>query len=260
MKKTSQKTNIIRIKKGLKEKLTDFIAIEAALTIFINGTELVTLLCTPGDFKALAVGYLYSEGFINKITDIKGLGFRKNNLVYIRTEHPVDFNKEVFLKRVLASGCGKAAVFYSEADSGSYKTIKNNVQVPVPQILEQIKELGQKGVLYKKTGAVHIAALSDTQKILILKEDIGRHNAVDKVLGQALIDKKRLNKRMILTSGRITSEIVRKTLRHQIPILVSPSAPTDLALRLAQDFGLTLIGFARGSRLNVYTHPQRVVL
>ncbi|MCK4423331.1 MAG: formate dehydrogenase accessory sulfurtransferase FdhD, partial [Candidatus Omnitrophica bacterium] len=103
-------------------------------------------------------------------------------------------------------------------------------------------------------------ALSDTQKILILKEDIGRHNAVDKVLGQALIDKKKLNKRMILTSGRITSEIVRKTLRHQIPILVSPSAPTDLALRLAQDFGLTLIGFARGSRLNVYTHPQRVVL
>jgi len=217
------------------------------------------LLCTPGDFKALTIGYLYSEGFINKITDIKSIGFKKNNLVYVRTKEAVDFNQAIFGKRILASGCGKAAVFYSEAGPGSYKSIKSSLKISADKTLKLIREMGQNGSLYNKTGAAHIAALADKNKILILKEDIGRHNAVDKVLGQALMAKKPLKNKILLTSGRVTSEIIRKALRQQIPIMASPSAPTDLAVRLAQDFGLTLIGFARGLRLNVYTYPERII-
>lgn len=259
MKKTTDEVNIIRIKKGVRVNQSDRVVKETPLTIFLNGKELVTLLCTPKELRALTIGFLYSEGFINKISDISRVGFKKKGVVNVRTKFPVDFNRDFFLKRVLSSGCGKAAIFYSELDAASYAKAKAHFTISSSKLLEMVKELQRLSALYKQTGGVHVAALGNGREILLLKEDIGRHNAVDKVLGQAMIERRILNHCLVLTSGRLTSEIVRKVARRKVPILASPSAPTDISINLAHDLGLTLVGFVRGGRLNIYSHSWRVV-
>ncbi len=114
--------------------------------------------------------------------------------------------------------------------------------------------------LYQETGGVHSAALSDGKDILLFSEDIGRHNAVDKLIGKAFLRSISLEDRVLLTSGRVTSEIVTKAARSRFPILVSRAAPSCMAISIAEDAGITLIGFARGDRMNIYTWPNRIAL
>ncbi|TET64548.1 formate dehydrogenase accessory sulfurtransferase FdhD, partial [Candidatus Aerophobetes bacterium] len=126
------------------------------------------------------------------------------------------------------------------------------------EITELMRKLQNRSRLYRSTGGAHTAALSDREDILILAEDIGRHNAVDKVLGQCILDSIALDDKIILTSGRVSSEIVLKIVRARIPVVISRSAPTMLGAKLASHLGVTLIGFARGRRMNIYTHEKRV--
>ena len=121
-----------------------------------------------------------------------------------------------------------------------------------------VKKFQMKSELYKTTGGTHSAALSDGENILIFHEDIGRHNAVDKVIGDAFLQQIRLDDKILITSGRVSSEILLKVAKGGIPLLVAISAPTDMAVELANKLGITLIGFARGKRMNVYTHEERI--
>jgi FdhD protein len=136
--------------------------------------------------------------------------------------------------------------------------VESKVQVTAATIFNLMREFQHRSELYRSTGGVHSAALADNQGITVFAEDIGRHNAIDKIFGQCFDRGLPVQERMILTSGRISSEIVVKVARRKVPVLISKSAPTNAGVKLADELGITLVGFVRGARMNVYTHDGRV--
>jgi FdhD protein len=129
----------------------------------------------------------------------------------------------------------------------------------VDALYKLIKQMQHLSTIFEQTGCVHVAALFGDSDVLIVREDIGRHNAVDKVIGHSLIENIKCSDKAMLVSGRLSSEMVLKAARRQIPVLMSRSAPTSSALKIADEAGMTLIGFARGQRMNIYSHPYRVI-
>lgn len=252
-----EKVVIHRVTSDSKETAEDIIVREFPLTIMLNGQELVTLLCSPADLKYLAIGFLYSEGLLRSKEDIKRVVVDEGKgVVRVETKAELSDTNEVF-RRLITSGCGRGASFYSAADTGLEK-VESSLTVSSTVIFELMKTFQHRSLIFRTTGGVHSAALCDNRNIVIFSEDIGRHNAIDKIFGQCLDRNISTNDRIILTSGRVSSEIIVKVARRQVPLLVSKSAPTSSGVKLAQELGITLIGFVRGTRMNVYTHDQRV--
>lgn len=240
--------------------MEDVVARETPLTVILNGEELVTLLCTPSYQKYLAVGFLLSEGFFQKIGDLKSAVFSENRgTVTVQTTHDVELPKDFFQKRTITSGCGKGAVFYNAVDRLQCQPVISDVKVKPSTIRNLMRMVNGKSELFKATGGVHTCALCEGDEIVMFREDIGRHNAIDKILGECFLEEIRMDNKIIVTSGRLTSEMLIKVARRAVPLLVSRSAPTDLAIDLAKKLEVTLIGFVRGSRLTVYSRPERVV-
>lgn len=248
---------ITRFTRGESSTIEDEVVRERALTIILNGEELVTLLCSPGEFDYLAAGYLASEDIISSTTDIKNLLVNESTaVVRIDTVSAVQTGQP--FKRVISSGCGRGAALYSAADVSSLKPVTSKLSVLPAQVYELIRDFQHNSELFKETGGVHSAAIAGPNSIEFFTEDIGRHNAVDRLFGRALLEKLDFSNKMLLTSGRISSEIVSKVARRNIGLLVSRSAPTSSALELSERLNITLIGFVRGERMNVYTHPNRI--
>ena len=240
---------------------TEWAAREFPLTIMLNGEQLVTVLCSPGDFEALAVGFLFSEGIIKAKEEITGLTLDdERGIIRIRTATDKTADGKLFMKRVLTTGCGRGMAFYSYADLDRKKKVLSDVRVAPADVLALSKEFQGASELYRTTHGVHSAALCDARKILVFAEDIGRHNAVDKVLGRCLLDGIAVTDRILVTSGRISSEILFKAAGSGIPVLISKSAPTDMGVDLARELGITLIGFVRGGAMNVYAGRERIDL
>lgn len=256
-----EKVIISRYKEGRVEELEDIVSSEAPLTIFLNDEQLVTLLCTPDKMEYLALGFLNSEGIINSRKDIEYLDLnKKTTTIRIKTKQMTDLMREtIFGKRIITSGCGKGTTFFDYRDFSQCRIIESPVKISAEKILALVGEFQKRSELFKETGGVHSAALSDGEKILLFAEDLGRHNALDKIFGEALWEGIDLHDRMILTSGRLSSEITIKTIKRGVPVIVSPSAPTDLAIRIARQMQQTMVGFARGRRMNIYSAPQRVM-
>lgn len=255
------KVEIIRLSKGIREATDDLVASEIPLTIFLNNEQLLTLLCSPDKMEYLAIGFLLSEGFVKVKDDIESIMLdNKTTNVWIKIKDIQKIEKEtIFGNRIITSGCGKGMTFFDFKDFSQCRQIKSKFQFKAKRILELVLEFQKKSELFKETGGVHSAALSDGEKILLFAEDLGRHNALDKVFGEALWEGMGLNDKLILTSGRLSSEMVIKVLKRGISTIVSPSAPTDLAVRIAQKMGMTLVGFARGLRMNIYSAEQRIM-
>lgn len=242
-----------------KSSAEETIAREMPLTILLNNQELVTLLCSPADLNYLAIGFLFSEGLIRNKADIKKtIVDDKRGVVRVETENSVEHDTDVLFKRIITSGCGRGVSFYSAADLQSQTKVKSQIKITLQDILALSHEFQNRSQIYKETRCVHSASLCDTKSILVFNEDIGRHNAVDKILGECILKGIPTEERVLITSGRITSEILLKVAHRNIPILISRSVPTDLSIKLANDLGITLIGFVRGRRINVYTHDWRI--
>jgi FdhD protein len=240
---------------------TEWTAREFPLTIMINGEQLVTVLCSPGDLEALAVGFLFSEGIIRAKEEITGLLLdSERGIVRIRTAEDKLADGKLFMKRVLTTGCGRGMAFYSYADLDRKKKVLSDLRVTPEEVLSLSRRFQVASDLYKSTHGVHSAALCDTREVLVFAEDIGRHNAVDKVLGRCLLDGIAVTDRILVTSGRTSSEILFKAAGSGIPVLISKSAPTDMGVELAQELGITLIGFVRGGGMNVYAGRERIDL
>lgn len=236
----------------------DVVAREFPLTIILNDRELVTLLCSPADLKNLAVGFLASEGLIEDQDEIKKVLIDETRgVVRVETSGDKSDVEEVF-KRFISSGCGRGASFYSAADVTGASKVQSSLAVTRAEISSLFREFQQKSELYHDTGGVHSAALCDPKGIIVFSEDVGRHNAIDKIFGRCLLESIPTDDRIVLTSGRISSEILLKVVRRNIPVLASKSAPTDLGVRLARDMGVTLLGFVRGNRMNVYANEGRI--
>jgi FdhD protein len=248
---------ILRLTEAGEGKVEDVVAREFPLTIILNGRELVTLLCSPTDLRYLAIGFLFSEGFIGNRDEIKKTLVDEERGV-VRVETAEDKTGDEAFKRFITSGCGRGASFYSAADVSSQRKVESILRISTREILELTRDFQHHSEVYRTTGGVHSAALCDRRSVLVFSEDIGRHNAIDKVFGQCLLENLPTDDRIVITSGRITSEILLKVARRNIPLLVSKSAPTDLAVKLANLLGVTLLGFVRGKRMNVYSNDWRL--
>lgn len=256
----SKKVNIVQIISKRRERLEDEIVCEVPLTILVNEKELVTLQCSPHNLEYLAVGFLLSEGIIEKETEIKDINLSKKGW-YIRVGLRGDFPIDKYLsgKRIIGSGCSGAITFYRDIDAQGCVPLENETECSYQKISSLMRQFQQNSLTFKHTGGVHSCALCSQEGIEIFTEDIGRHNAMDKIFGECFIRRISTQDKFILTSGRVSSEILIKTVKQKVPIIASHSAPTDLAVGLAEKLNMTLIGFVRGHRMNIYTHNYRII-
>ncbi|MFW9824563.1 MAG: formate dehydrogenase accessory sulfurtransferase FdhD [Candidatus Thorarchaeota archaeon] len=261
---------ITRIKKDYIEDLQDTVLIENPIDILINSKPIANIICLNKDLKELAVGFLFSIGIINSFDDIEEINTNnlENEINAILKE---SINFEDFemnpVSRVVDTTCGISSpwrdLIKNRLDESKVKEklwSKNNIKLQSKTIFAAIKEMQMATPLYKETGGCHGAAIFDLKgKLLSVKEDIGRHNAIDKVIGDMLIQKRSFDEVFLTSTGRLTSDIVLKAIRAKIPIMASFSAAIESGIKLAFAYGITLIGFARGSRMNIYTHPERII-
>lgn len=255
-----ERVPILRFSEDEKRRTDDIVVREFPLTIILNNQELVTLLCTPIHLEYLAVGFLSSEGLLKSKDEINKITVdEKRGVVRIETKEETKQAGELVFKRLITSGCGRGASFYSAADATGQTKVESQTSISAAQVFELVREFQRRSQIFRTTGGVHSAALCDTEKILIFSEDIGRHNAIDKIFGECILKDLPTEGRIILTSGRVSSEILYKAARRNIPLLISRSAPTDMGVKLADDLGITLIGFVRGKRMNVYANDWRIV-
>jgi len=228
---------------------------ETAWTIYVNGQELVTMLCTPNKMSFLVLGFLASEGIIQSLDDVGILRVCEDegNVVEVRLR---DESVSLPRKRVLLSGCGGGVTF--EDPKASHARLTSSFAVTPAQISKLMRDLQGSANVYRTAGGVHASALSNGERLLVVAEDVGRHNTLDKIRGECIYHHIPTKDGIILTTGRISSEMVNKAVGMETPILISRTSPTDLAVRLADSWGITLVGYARGKRMNLYTHPERI--
>ncbi len=238
----------------------DSIITEYPFTIFLNGKEFITLLCTQSLLEYLIVGFLVSEGLVDKKEDIEKIEIDKEKGVgYVDTVKKTNLMEKLYGKRTLTSGCGKGTVFYSVVDSFKSKKVNPDFKMNLDEIRDLVRKFYKYSDMFLQTGGVHSCALSDGKEILTFGDDIGRHNALDKIIGQAVMKDMPLQDKIVLTTGRISSEIMIKIAKRGIPAVVSKSAPTELAIKIAEDLNITVVGFARGLKMNVYTNIDRYI-
>ncbi len=254
-----EKVPLIRIADGVRTGAEDFVAVESPLTIILDNQELVTILCTPVNQKYLAVGFVFSEGLVKSKDEIKKVVLDdRKGLVWVETAGARQLDADLMHKRFITSGCGRGASFYSFSDVPGTTGAESPVRVSAADVLRVVNIFQHHSEIYRTTHGVHSAALSDGQSLLVFAEDIGRHNALDKVFGECIMNDIRVHDCMIIVSGRISSEMLLKVARRNIPVVISVAAPTSTGVKMANDLGITLIGLARGHRMNVYSGAERV--
>jgi len=260
MLKTYIKREITNINKTKVSRVVDDVVVEFPLKILLNGEEFMTTLCTPKSLKPLVIGFLYSEGIIHKLEDVIDVKL-SNDMISVSLDETISTGHLFNSKRTQTSGCGKGISFYNAPDKTEAKKIENSGEMKLDTqfIFDTMKEFAKKSELFQRTGGVHSVLLKGKEKEYF-EEDIGRHNAVDKVIGHCLIDDVDRSDMVLFTSGRISSEMLLKTANANIPIIASRSAPTSLAVSLANELNITLIGFIRGNRMNIYTDNRKIII
>ncbi|MFH1230676.1 MAG: formate dehydrogenase accessory sulfurtransferase FdhD [Planctomycetota bacterium] len=250
---------ITKIKDNTKEIIEDLVAEEVPFTLNLAKKEFVTLLCSPFDLEDLVRGFLFTSGLIKKADEIKNIVLNEQQWVaYIELANGVECGDLLF-KRLYTSGCGRGTLFYNAVDIMHRLKITSDFKIRSDYTIALMADFQKRSQIYFKTGGVHSAALADEKSILIFREDIGRHNAIDKVIGHAVLANNTFENKILLTSGRISSEVLFKVKKCGVPIVISRSAPTNQGIRLSKDFGITLVGFARGNRMNVYSGEKRII-
>lgn len=257
MVRPSQQNKRLPQEEEIKKAIEKPLPVERSITIYLNGVELLTIQATPENLDELAVGFLYSEGLLKDRGSLKEVQIGPNkDSVRVETT-PIPEIEDLLHNITLTSGCGKGIIF------GGWKNIpisrlKTTFRVTSETILNLMSQLLQQATLYHQTGGIHASALADKKRILCIREDIARHNTFDKLLGKAFLDGTDTSQTSILTTGRISSEMAMKAARADIPIVISRTGVTDLAVSLAEEIGLTIIGYVRAGKMNIYTHPERI--
>lgn len=229
------------------------VPLERELTIYVNLQELVTILCTPTKLNFLVLGFLYSEGIISGMGDVMMMRVcDEESEVDVRLTNP---QFELPTKRRLTSGCGGGATFATQR-----QTVNSDLKAAPTTVMSLMKQLQEKMELYRFSGGVHASALADTKELLVVAEDIGRHNTLDKIQGECLLRRISTKDCLLLSTGRISSEMLLKAARMQVPVIVSRHSPTGSAVSLAEELGIALVGHVRGNRLSVYSHPERLAV
>lgn len=251
---------IVRLYEDEEVTLDDEIVEEYPLTIFLNEQELVTLLCTPNDLKELIYGFLYAEGLIKIRDDLLDLQIdKKKGVAYGVTKKQNTIGEKLYKKRIIPTGCGKNNLFLTSADMLRCHKLHSDLKITREAIHALMRQTLKSSAIFKATGAVHMVSVCTPDEIIIVKEDVARHNAVDRVIGHCLLNNIATEDKILMATGRISSEMLLKAAKLQIAIIVSKAAPTSLAVEFAEQLNITLIGFVRGAKMNIYTHKERVI-
>ena len=254
---------------------------ETPWVLYVDRREWVTFMCSPIGLHHLALGFLLSEGVIAGIDDVWQLkAYLDEDRVYIyfpdaglngeltmptceeatgsvdvRLRRPAPDRSE---KRILTSGCGGGVTF--DDLSGDRPPLQSDLRVTTAQIAGLMRQLNQDAALYRASRGVHTSALACAERLLLLAEDVGRHNTLDKIRGACLLQNIPTRDRILVSSGRISSEMIAKARKMEVPIVISRTSPTVMSIRLARAWNMTLIGYVRGRQLRIYAGAERVAI
>ncbi|MBI2205617.1 MAG: formate dehydrogenase accessory sulfurtransferase FdhD [Candidatus Rokubacteria bacterium] len=238
----------VRLKGDRIEEVRAEVVREQPLTVYIDGERFLTLLCSPMNLEALVVGYLWMEKVIGSLDEIRSLDVSVvDGRADVALAQPVTLPTE----RILTSGCGGGITF--RIDHRLFPRLESSLRVTPAVLAARMKDLANAAVHYRVSRGIHGAALSDGDTLLVVAEDVGRHNAVDKVKGEALLRGIPTVDRILLSTGRISSEMLLKATRMGVPVVASRTSPTEMAVALAEQLGVTVCGYVRPDGLNLYT-------
>ncbi len=256
-----------RYREGRLTTVPDKVAVEEPLEIRLHGEPFQVLMRLPGWEKELALGFLHTEGIVCHLSEVTSIHFcgaatdplLPPNVVDVQVTDAAWERRGRRHLEVTYSSCGLCAKQEVGEIRRDTVPVDSALTIAAPMLLDLIGRMEQEQTIFRETGGTHGVALAPADGAFFLTaEDVGRHNAMDKVIGRALLQKQDLSRMVALLSGRISFEMALKAIRARIPILAAVSAPTSMALNLAQELNLTLVGFARERRLNIYTHPYRI--
>lgn len=245
------------------KKIADYVAEEKPLHLFVNTTYWATILCSPSNLKEMAVGHLLSEGILKSIAEIGEVNLKETeSSCYVKLKSHVNIDERLGLsrlhQRVVTSACGEQSIYRYQRKPAK---VTSKLKVKAEIIFNCVNQLNFKAEVFRKTGGVHAAAIHNADGSLIaLAEDVGRHNAVDKVIGMAALNQVIFGECFLTSTGRLSGDVVFKASKVGLPIVASLGAALDSGVAMAEAANLTLAGFVRGKRMNIYNKPKRITV
>jgi len=262
---TSFPVTRFNLQTGKVEESSDRVVSEIPMRIMINETHYATIFCTPTNLRELVAGHLLSEGLVDSFEEITSVEIDESSQcrVTIASEKSVQEKLAMItpFSRIITSGCGAEIPwpFTKLKDRLGFRKVTSRLETTASCILDAVKNLNAKASIYRQTGGVHASALCSKDGVeLAFAEDVGRHNAMDKVIGMGAERDCKFGETFAVSTGRLSADIVLKIARVGIPIVASISSVLSSGVEVAEATGVTLIGFTRGNRMNVYTYPDRV--
>ena len=228
---------------------------ESRVTIYANAQEITSLMCTPGEMDVLALGFLKNEGIIDRLDEVRDVYVsRQECCVDVWLNHAAELPQS----KTITSGCGGGVTFIDP--EWQCAPLHDHLRVEPEVLCRLFNRLQRPDSLYARARGVHTTALVQGDQILALAEDVGRHNTIDKVVGSCLLAGIETSGLLMLTTGRISSEMMRKAARMGCPLVASRNSPTSMSVAMANAWNITLVGYVRHGSLRVYSHPERLGL
>jgi FdhD protein len=225
---------------------------EAHACLSVNDLEIANFMCTPSGLKEFAVGMLYNEGIIHGLEEIKSIHISKSNCMEVWLDKKFTPPERM----IVTAGCGGGVTF--DDLSEMHAPITGELTASPERLANLMKDLHQGASIYQRSRGIHTAGLADGDGIILQVEDIGRHNCLDKLAGAAMIQSISTEDKILLSSGRISSEMINKARRMATPIVCSRTSPTSLSVALAKTWNITIVAYLRQNRMRIYTHPERI--
>ena len=270
----------LHVNQGHVERVDGSVIGETKWTLYLNRRELVSFMCTPTKLHYLTLGFLHSENIIQSLDDIQQLRVYEdvnhsywyqpalglNGSISMRTCEESVGVIDVRVKgdpaqklgsRILTTGCTGGVTF--DDLSKSQPRLQTDFKIPLSKIFGLMRQLNERAALYRQVRGVHTSGLGDSESLLVVAEDVGRHNTLDKIRGECLMRSIDTRDRILLATGRISSEMLTKAAKMGAPLIVSRTSPTWLSVRLAEAWGITVCGYTRAQRTNIYAHPERII-
>ncbi|MCC6606743.1 MAG: formate dehydrogenase accessory sulfurtransferase FdhD [Anaerolineae bacterium] len=250
-----QPAQYITVGVGEPQDVDGWVVEEAQVCISVNGEELATFMASPRDLEPMAVGFLANEGIIQSAAEIRHLRLAKSGTCVDVWLHDLNFAKP--RKFIITAGCGGGVTF--DDLSQQHEPLVSDLTATPEQLANLMRETHMGAELYQQARGIHTAVLATPDKVLLQMEDIGRHNCLDKLRGAALLGGLATEGKILLSSGRISSEMINKARRLGTPIVCSRTSPTSLSVALADAWHITIVAYLRQDRMRIYTHPERII-
>lgn len=245
----------ITIGAGSPKQIDGEVVDEAFVCISVNGEELATFMCSPTELKEMAVGFLYNEGIIENLEEVRTIHISKQNScvdVWLREEE-----KSLPQRRIITAGCGGGVTF--DDLSTQHEPLNSDLRITPEELTVLMRQMHMGAKLYHRARGIHTAALGENNALTLQVEDVGRHNCLDKLAGAAFLNGLQTENQILLSSGRISSEMINKARRLKTPIICSRTSPTSLSVALAEEWNITIVAYLRKNRMRVYTHQERLI-